>query len=44
VIVDGANAYYRDSMRRAQELAALGLHLVDAGVSAESGDSSTATA
>jgi 6-phosphogluconate dehydrogenase len=33
VIVDGANAYYRDSMRRAQELAPLGLHLVDAGVS-----------
>jgi len=33
VIVDGANAYYRDSMRRAQELAALDLHLVDAGVS-----------
>ena len=33
MIVDGANAYYRDSMRRAQELASLGLHLVDAGVS-----------
>ena len=33
VIVDGANAYYRDSMRRAAELAPLGLHLVDAGVS-----------
>jgi 6-phosphogluconate dehydrogenase len=33
VIVDGANAYYRDSVRRAQELEALGLHLVDAGVS-----------
>jgi len=33
VIVDGANAYYRDSMRRARELEPLGLHLVDAGVS-----------
>jgi 6-phosphogluconate dehydrogenase len=33
VIVDGANAFYRDSMRRAQELAELGLHFVDAGVS-----------
>jgi 6-phosphogluconate dehydrogenase len=33
VIVDGANAYYRDSVRRAEELGAMGLHLVDAGVS-----------
>jgi len=33
VVVDGANAWYRDSMRRAQELAPLGLQLVDAGVS-----------
>jgi 6-phosphogluconate dehydrogenase len=33
VIVDGANAFYRDSMRRARELAELGLHFVDAGVS-----------
>jgi len=33
VIVDGANAWYRDSMRRAGELAAAGLRLVDAGVS-----------
>ncbi len=33
VIVDGANAYYKDSMRRAQELAARGLAYVDAGVS-----------
>ena len=33
VVVDGANAWYRDSMRRAQELAARGVHLVDAGVS-----------
>jgi len=32
-VVDGANAWYRDSMRRAQELAARGVHLVDAGVS-----------
>jgi 6-phosphogluconate dehydrogenase len=33
VVVDGANAWYRDSMRRAQELAPLGLRFVDAGVS-----------
>ncbi len=33
VVVDGANAWYRDSMRRAQDLATGGLHLVDAGVS-----------
>ena len=33
VVVDGANAWYRDSQRRAQELAPLGLELVDAGVS-----------
>jgi len=33
VIVDGANAWYRDSVRRAGELAAAGLQLVDAGVS-----------
>jgi len=33
VLVDGANAWYRDSMRRAQELAPLGLQFVDAGVS-----------
>jgi 6-phosphogluconate dehydrogenase len=32
-IVDGANAYYRDSERRAGALAARGLHFVDAGVS-----------
>jgi 6-phosphogluconate dehydrogenase len=31
--VDGANAWYRDTVRRAQELATLGLQLVDAGVS-----------
>jgi 6-phosphogluconate dehydrogenase len=33
VIVDGANAHYRDSMRRAAELAAHGFAYVDAGVS-----------
>ena len=33
VVVDGANAHYKDSMRRAAQLAARGLHLVDAGVS-----------
>jgi 6-phosphogluconate dehydrogenase len=33
VIVDGANAWYRDSMRRATELSAAGLQYVDVGVS-----------
>ena len=33
VVVDGANAWYRDSMRRALELAATGRYLVDVGVS-----------
>ena len=33
VVVDGANAMYRDTQRRAQELASHGLQLVDAGVS-----------
>jgi 6-phosphogluconate dehydrogenase len=33
VIVDGANAWYRDSIRRAQEISAQGLQFVDAGVS-----------
>ena len=33
VVVDGANAWYRDSMRRAGDLASRGLLFVDAGVS-----------
>jgi len=33
VVVDGANAFYRDSIRHGQELAERGLQLVDAGVS-----------
>ncbi len=33
VIVDGANSYFRDSMRRADELSAKGFHFVDVGVS-----------
>jgi 6-phosphogluconate dehydrogenase len=33
VIVDGANAWYRDTQRRASRLAARGLQFVDAGVS-----------
>ena len=33
VIVDGANAWYRDSMRRAKEFTTAGIHYVDAGVS-----------
>ncbi len=33
VLVDGANSYYKDSMRRGAALAAKDLHFVDAGVS-----------
>ncbi len=33
IIVDGANSYYKDSMRRGQALAAKQLHYIDAGVS-----------
>lgn len=33
ILVDGANSYYRDSMRRARALAARGIHFVDVGVS-----------
>ncbi len=33
VIVDGANSYFRDSMRRAEELGAKGFPFVDVGVS-----------
>jgi 6-phosphogluconate dehydrogenase len=33
IVVDGANAYYKDSVRRGQSLAAHGLRFVDAGVS-----------
>ena len=33
VVVDGANAYYKDSMKRAAALEPLGIHFVDAGVS-----------
>lgn len=33
VLVDGANSYYRDSIRRAKALAARGIHFVDVGVS-----------
>ncbi len=32
-IIDGGNSYYRDDIRRAQELAGLGIHYVDAGTS-----------
>jgi len=32
-LVDGANAHYKDSVRRAREFAARGLHFIDAGVS-----------
>ncbi len=33
IVVDGANSYYKDSMRRGRELAAKMIHFVDAGVS-----------
>ncbi|MDJ0699106.1 MAG: decarboxylating 6-phosphogluconate dehydrogenase [Woeseiaceae bacterium] len=33
ILIDGANSYYKDSMRRGALLAESGIHLVDAGVS-----------
>ena len=33
IVVDGGNAYYRDSIRRGQQLAEHGIHYVDAGTS-----------
>jgi 6-phosphogluconate dehydrogenase len=33
IVVDGANSFYKDSMRRGAAFAAKGLHFVDAGVS-----------
>ena len=33
VLVDGGNAFYKDSMRRGNELAKSGIHFIDAGVS-----------
>ena len=33
IVVDGANAYYKDSMLRAAQLSAHGIHFADAGVS-----------
>ncbi|HEY5733701.1 MAG TPA: decarboxylating 6-phosphogluconate dehydrogenase [Gammaproteobacteria bacterium] len=33
LVVDGANSYYKDSIRRGEELSASGLQFVDAGVS-----------
>jgi 6-phosphogluconate dehydrogenase len=33
VIIDGGNTYYRDDVRRAEELRAKGIHYVDAGTS-----------
>jgi 6-phosphogluconate dehydrogenase len=32
-IIDGGNSYYRDSVRRAEELSAKGLHFIDCGTS-----------
>ena len=44
MIVDGGNSYYRDDIRRAQELARAGIRYVDVGTSAASGAWSAATA
>jgi len=33
VVIDGGNSYYKDTLRRAKELKANGLHLVDVGTS-----------
>ena len=33
ILVDGANSYYKDSIRRGQQLTDTGLHFIDAGVS-----------
>ena len=33
VLVDGANSYYKDSIRRGEQLAKAGIHYIDAGVS-----------
>ena len=33
ILIDGANSYYKDSMRRGEQLARAGTHYVDAGVS-----------
>ena len=33
ILIDGANSYYKDSIRRGEQLAKAGIHYVDAGVS-----------
>ncbi len=33
ILIDGANSFYKDSMRRAKQLNELGIHFIDAGVS-----------
>ena len=33
ILIDGANSYYKDSMRRGADLAGKGIHYIDAGVS-----------
>lgn len=33
ILIDGANSYYKDSMRRAAQLVEHGIHFIDAGVS-----------
>ncbi|MGI9238667.1 MAG: phosphogluconate dehydrogenase (NAD(+)-dependent, decarboxylating) [Woeseiaceae bacterium] len=32
-LIDGANSYYKDSMRRGEQISAAGIHYIDAGVS-----------
>jgi 6-phosphogluconate dehydrogenase len=33
ILIDGANSYYKDSIRRSEQLAEHGIHFIDAGVS-----------
>ncbi|OGP24902.1 MAG: 6-phosphogluconate dehydrogenase (decarboxylating) [Deltaproteobacteria bacterium GWB2_55_19] len=33
IIIDGGNSFYKDSLRRHKDLAAIGIHFIDAGVS-----------
>ncbi len=41
LIIDGGNAFYKDSMRRAQELSQQGIHFLDIGVSGGPGGART---
>jgi 6-phosphogluconate dehydrogenase len=44
ILIDGGNSYYVDDIRRAKELAPKGIHYVDVGRAAASGDWSAGTA